>query len=243
METTDQSFDFLVISSGSGLDVASALANRGQLVAVVEKGPLGGTCLNRGCIPSKKLLYHAEVMQTVERADEFGIHADVTGVDFADIVREVNEDVSSSAESIHHGLRTSSQHTLLEGEGRFVDDRTIEIVDGLDAGKRAQADTVLAAAGTRPAIPPIDGIEDVDYVTSRAALQLETPPDHLVIVGGGYIAAELAHFFGTFGSTVSIVGRRPQLLPTADEDVAAAFTERYADRFLSLTPGSGRTHQ
>ncbi|AEH39416.1 dihydrolipoyl dehydrogenase [Halopiger xanaduensis] len=231
MDTDTTEFDFLVIGSGSGLDVASAAASRGLSVAVVEKGALGGTCLNRGCIPSKKLLYHAEVMETVEHADEFGIHADVTGVNFANIVREVNEDVSSSAESIHHGLRTSSQHTLLEGEGRFIDDRTIEIVDGHDAGKQARADTVLVAAGARPAIPPIDGIEDVDYITSRKALQLETPPDHLVIVGGGYIAAELAHFFGTFGSDVSIVGRRPQLLPTADEDVAAAFTERYADRF------------
>ncbi|MXV60608.1 dihydrolipoyl dehydrogenase [Natronorubrum sp. JWXQ-INN-674] len=231
MESTDGAFDFLVIGSGSGLDVASAAAARGQSIAVVEKGPLGGTCLNRGCIPSKKLLYHAEVMKTVERADEFGILADVTDVDFADIVREVNADVSESAKSIHHGLRTSSQHTLLEGEGRFVDDRTVEIVDGRDAGARASAETVLIAAGTRPTIPSIDGLERVDYLTSTEALQLEVPPDHLVVVGGGYIAAELAHFFGTFGSDVSIVGRRPHLLPQADEEVATAFTERYADRF------------
>ena len=231
MESTDGAFDFLVIGSGSGLDVASAAAARGQSIAVVEKGPLGGTCLNRGCIPSKKLLYHAEVMKTVERADEFGILADVTDVDFADIVREVNADVSESAKSIHHGLRTSSQHTLLEGEGRFVDHRTVEIVDGRDAGARASAETVLIAAGTRPTIPSIDGLERVDYLTSTEALQLEVPPDHLVVVGGGYIAAELAHFFGTFGSDVSIVGRRPHLLPQADEEVATAFTERYADRF------------
>ncbi len=87
------------------------------------------------------------------------------------------------------------------------------------------------AAGTRPAVPPIDGIEAVDSLTSREALQLESTPDHLVIVGGGYIAAELAQFFGTFGSDVSIVGRRPYLLPDADAEVAAEFTERYADRF------------
>ncbi|MDJ1434325.1 dihydrolipoyl dehydrogenase [Halostagnicola sp. A-GB9-2] len=231
MGTIDETFDFLVIGSGSGLDVASAAAAHGQSVAVVEKGPLGGTCLNRGCIPSKKLLYHAEVMKTVERADEFGIHADVTDVNFADIVREVNEDVTESAESIHHGLRTSTQHTLLEGEGRFVDDRTIEIGDGPDVGSRAHAETVLIAAGTRPTVPPIDGLEDVDYLTSTEALGLEAPPDDLIIVGGGYIAAELAHFFGTFGSDVSIVGRRPHLLPQADEEVATAFTDRYADRF------------
>lgn len=231
MESETREFDLLVIGSGSGLDVASAAVRRDQSVAVIEKGPLGGTCLNRGCIPSKKLLYHAEVMETVERADEFGIHADVTDVDFADIVREVNEDVAESAESIHHGLRTSTQHTLLEGEGRFVDNRTIEIVDGPDVGMRAHAETVLIAAGTRPTIPPVDGLENVDYLTSTEALELETSPADLVIVGGGYIAAELAHFFGTFGSDVSIVGRRPHLLPQADEEVATAFTERYADRF------------
>ncbi|GAA0517772.1 Pyridine nucleotide-disulphide oxidoreductase [Halorubrum aquaticum] len=95
-----QEFDFLVIGSGSGLDVANAMAGRGNSVAIVEEGPLGGTCLNRGCIPSKKLLYHAEVMETIERADEFGIDAEVTGVDFDDIVRKVNEDVSGSSESI-----------------------------------------------------------------------------------------------------------------------------------------------
>jgi dihydrolipoamide dehydrogenase len=227
--------DFLVVGSGSGLDVANAAANRGQSVAVVEKGPLGGTCLNRGCIPSKMLLYHADVLETVERAGEFRIDAEVRDVDFPGIVREVNEEVESDSESIRRGLRSSSRHDLYEGEGRFVDERTIEIVDGADEGARVRAETVLVAAGTRPSIPNIDGIDGVDYLTSTETLQLETPPDHLVVVGGGYIAAELGHFFGTFGSDVTIVGRRPHLLPEADEEVAEAFTERYADRFTVHT--------
>jgi dihydrolipoamide dehydrogenase len=224
-------FDFLVIGSGSGLEVANVAANQGESVAVVEKGRLGGTCLNRGCIPSKRLLYHADVLETVERAGEFGIEASVGDVAFADIVREVNEDVHGSADSIRRGLESSDSHTIYEGEARFVEDHTVEITGGEDDGARVRADTVLIAAGTRPTIPPIDGIEDVDYLTSTEALQLESPPDHLVVVGGGYIAAELGHFFGTFGSEVSIVGRRPNLLPSADEEVAEAFTERYADRF------------
>ena len=223
--------DFLVVGSGSGLDVANAAANQGQSVGIVEKGPLGGTCLNRGCIPSKQLLYHADVVETIERADEYDIDAEVQGVDFAKIVREVNEDVGGDAASIRRGLTSSDRHTLYAGEGRFVDDRTLEIVDGDDEGARVRADTVLIAAGTRPSTPDIDGIESVEYLTSTGALQLETPPEHLVIVGGGYIAAELGHFFGTFGSDVTIVGRRPNLLPDADPEVAAAFTERYADRF------------
>jgi mycothione reductase len=228
-------FDFLVIGSGSGLDVANVAANQGQSVAVVEKGPLGGTCLNRGCIPSKLLLYHADVLETIERAGEFHIDARVDDVEFADIVREVNEEVEVDAESIRQGLRSSSQHSLFEGEGRFVDDHTVEVVGGDDDGAQLRAETILIAAGSRPAIPAIDGIDEVDYSTSTEALQLETPPDHLVIVGGGYIAAELGHFFGTFGSDVTIVGRRPNLLPEADDDVAAAFTERYAERFTVHT--------
>ena len=227
--------DFLVVGSGSGLDVANAAANQGQSVGIVEKGPLGGTCLNRGCIPSKQLLYHADVVETIERADEYDIDAAVNGVDFATIVRKVNEDVGGDAASIRRGLESSDSHTLYAGEGRFVGDRTLEIVDGDDRGARVRADTVLIAAGTRPSIPDIDGIETVEYLTSTEALRLETPPEHLVIVGGGYIAAELGHFFGTFGSDVTIVGRRPNLLPEADPEVAEAFTERYADRFTLHT--------
>ncbi|MGQ4554494.1 dihydrolipoyl dehydrogenase [Halobellus sp. GM3] len=227
--------DFLVIGSGSGLDVANAAANRGQSVAVVEKGPLGGTCLNRGCIPSKMLLYHADVLETIERADEFHIEADVADVEFSEIVREVNEEVHTDSESIRDGLRSSNAHDLYEGEGRFVDERTVEIASGADEGAQIRAETILIAAGTRPAVPDIGGIEAVEYLTSTEALQLETPPDHLVIVGGGYIAAELGHFFGTFGSDVTIIGRRPNLLPEADEEIAEAFTERYAERFTVHT--------
>ena len=228
-------FDFLVIGSGSGLDVANVATNQGQSVAVVEKGPLGGTCLNRGCIPSKHLLYHADVLETVERADEFEIDATVDGVDFSEIVQTVNDEVQADSESIRRGLQSSSQHELYDGEASFVDERTVEVSGGDDDGARLQAETVLIGAGTRPGIPAIDGIDDVEYLTSTEALQLETPPDHLVIVGGGYIAAELGHFFGTFGSDVTIIGRRPNLLPEADEDVAEAFTERYAERFTVHT--------
>jgi len=223
--------DLLVVGSGSGLDVASVAASQGQSVAVVERGPLGGTCLNRGCIPSKLLLYHADVLETIERADEFHIDVTVDDVDFAGMVREVNEDVQESADSIRRGLESSEQHTLYEGEARFVDDHEVEVVGGRDDGAAVRADTVLIAAGTRPAIPSMDGIDAVDYLTSTEALQLESPPDHLVVVGGGYIAAELGHFFGAFGSYVTVISRRPTLLPYADREVADAFTDRVADRF------------
>lgn len=159
----------------------------------------------------------------------------MSGVEFSKIVREVNEEVEADSKSIRRGLRSSPRHDLYEGEGQFVDERTVGIGDGEDEGTRIRAETVLIAAGSRPSIPDIDGIEEVEYLTSTEALRLETPPDHLVIIGGGYIAAELGHFFGTFGSDVTIIGRRPDLLPEADDRVAEAFTERYADRFTVHT--------
>jgi dihydrolipoamide dehydrogenase len=156
-------------------------------------------------------------------------------VDFAEIVRTVNEEVQGDADSIRRGLTSSPDHDLYDGEARFVDERTIEVHGGEDDGARMRAETVLIAAGTRPAIPDIDGIDDVEYMTSTEALKREEPPEHLLIVGGGYIAAELGHFFGTFGSDVTIVGRRPNLLPAADEAIAEAFTDRYAERFTVHT--------
>ena len=227
--------DFLVIGSGSGLDVANLAVRHGQRVAVIENGPLGGTCLNRGCIPSKHLLYHANVLQTINQAGNFHIEASVDNIAFADIVREVNNAVQADATSIKRGLRASDAHQLFHGTGKFIDDRMVELVDGEDEGAVITADTVLIAAGTRPSIPAIDGIDSVDYLTSTEALQLPTPPDHLVIIGGGYIAAELSHFFGTFGSEITIVGRRPTLLPEADSEVATAFTNEFADRFTVHT--------
>lgn len=230
-----EEFEFLVIGTGSGLDVANAAANQGHSVAIVEKGPIGGTCLNRGCIPSKLLLYHADVYEMVNRSHEYHIDASIHSVDFEEIVRDVNADVTTDAESIRRGLQSSDRHELFEGEARFTGDRVVEITEGNDAGNQLTAETVLIAAGTRPTIPPIEGVDAIEYLTSTDALQLDRVPEHLVIVGGGYIAAELGHFFGTFGSDISIIGRRPHLLPDADESVADSFTDTFADRFTIHT--------
>ena len=220
-----EEYDLVVVGSGSGLDVANAAANGGWDVAVVEKDALGGTCLNRGCIPSKHLLAHADVARTVQRADEYHIDAEIRDVDFAAIVRETNADVDEDAAGIEQGWQQADDRTLVQGEARFVGERTLDV-----DGRALHGEHVLVAVGTRPSIPPIDGVEDVPYLTSREALRLEERPDSLVVVGGGYIAAELGHFFGTFGTDVSIVGRRPHLLPETDPEVGDAFTESFAER-------------
>ncbi|WP_327053714.1 dihydrolipoyl dehydrogenase [Halomicrococcus gelatinilyticus] len=218
-----QEFDFVVVGSGSGLDVASTAVRQGLDVAVVEEGPLGGTCLNRGCIPSKMLIHRADLAEEIRDASAFGIDATIEDVDFAGMVEEVTDDVAGDAESIERGLRASEHHTLFHERGRFVDERTLEVGD-----ERIRGETVLVAAGTRPKIPDIDGIDDVSYLTSKAALELQERPDRLIVVGGGYIAAELGHFFGAFGTDVSIVGRRDVLLPDEDREVSETFTEVFA---------------
>ncbi|MFB6213169.1 MAG: dihydrolipoyl dehydrogenase [Candidatus Nanohaloarchaea archaeon] len=219
-----EEFDVIVIGAGSGLDVASAYASRGQDVAVVEPGPLGGTCLNRGCIPSKMLIHRADIVETVEDADRFGIDAEVEDIEFEKIVEKVNETVAEDARSIKRGIRDSEHHTLFESEARFVDEKVVEVdTDSGDAVK-ITAETIMVAAGSRPMVPPVDGMEDVDYLTSREALELQELPEELVVVGGGYIAAELAHFFDRMGSDITIIEMGDTLIGNEDREIAEKFT-------------------
>ncbi|UPV76915.1 dihydrolipoyl dehydrogenase (plasmid) [Halorussus limi] len=223
-------FDVVVIGAGSGLSVASAAARQGADVAVIEKGLMGGTCLNRGCVPSKMLIHRADIAEQIRQSEQFGIEAEITNVDFASMVEEVNADVEESATQIEHGLRQSPNHTLFKDEAQFVDTRTLKV-----NGNQIIGHKVIVAAGTRPFIPPIDGIEDVDYITSTGALQRDTRPNHLVIVGGGYIAAELAHFYGSFGTDITIIGRADTLLPEEDREIAERFTRGFADKHTVYT--------
>lgn len=219
-------FDLIVIGAGSGLEVASAGARRGLDVAVVEEGPMGGTCLNRGCIPSKMLIHRADIAEEIGRSEEFGIEASIDDTHFKEMVREVNEEVREDAESIKRGLRRSDNHTLYHEKGRFVDENVVEVGD-----EKITAEKIVIAAGTRPVIPPVDGLEEVDYLTSKDALELEEQPDHLVIIGGGYIAAELAHFYGSLGTDITIIEMGDTLLGNEDEAVSEVFTEAFSQKY------------
>ena len=224
-----KSFDLIVIGSGSGLEVSSEAADRGLSVAVVEHGPFGGTCLNRGCIPSKMLIHSADVMETIRRAELFGIKAQVSAVDWDFIVKRVVDTVDADAGAVEEGNRQQPNITVFKDTGRFVEPKVLEV-----GGEPVTAETIVIAAGTRPRIPDIDGLTDVPFLTSDEALRLPKQPRRLIIVGGGYIAAELAHFFGALGTEVTIVHRGPRMLRQEDDDVAARFTEVYQRRFTLL---------
>ena len=229
MSSNLSSYDFIVIGSGSGLEVSSEAAERGLTVAVVEEGPFGGTCLNRGCIPSKMLIHSADVMETIKTAERFGIHAKVERVDWQSIIKRVTDEINSDAQAVEEGNRQAANITVFKGTGRFVGEKTLEV-----NGDRITAETIVIAAGGRPRVPEISGILDVPYLTSDDALRLPEQPPRLTIVGGGYIGAELGHFFGSIGTEVTVIQRGSLLVQQEDRDVARRFTEVYQRKFHIL---------
>ncbi len=221
-----EDYDVIVIGAGSGLDIASAYNSRGSKVALVEPGPLGGTCLNRGCIPSKMLIHRAEILAEVRNSEKFGINAEVNSIDYETIIKEVNGAVGRDAEAIETGIESSENYDLYRTEAKFIDDKVIDV-----DGKKLAADKIFIAAGTRPFVPPIKGIEDVDYLTSSEALKLEERPESMIIVGGGYIAAEMAFFFNEMGVEITVVERGKRLLSREDKDVSKKFTELAEEQY------------
>ena len=221
-----EEFDVIVIGSGSGLEVSAEASERGMSVAVVEQGPFGGTCLNRGCIPSKMLIHCADVMETIRRSGELGIKASVEGIDWQHIMHRTYHEIDRDAAAIEEGNRQAPNIKVFKGTGRFVGKKTLDM-----DGEQFRGETVVIASGTRPFIPPIPGLDETPYLTSDEALRLPEQPKRLAIVGGGYIAAELAHFFGALGTEVTLVHRRATLLRDEDWEVARRFTEVYKRRF------------
>lgn len=213
-------FDLIVIGTGSGLDVANALAGRGRKVAIIERDAIGGTCLNRGCIPSKMLLHSADVVETIRTAGLFGIDVNGYRVNYQSIVERVTKHVDGESRQIREALRGIDNPRLFEMDCRFVGPKTLRV-----GGETIEAEKILIASGGRPRIPNIPGLRETGFLTSGEALRLTEQPKVLTILGGGYIAAELAHFFGALGTKVQIVQRRDVLVPNEDEEVAARFTE------------------
>ena len=222
-------FDIIVIGAGSGLIISSAAADKGLKVAIVEKGPMGGTCLNRGCIPSKMLIHSAFVAETIKNAKTFGINPKGYTINFKKIIERAKI-VDKDARDIEKGIRADKNTTLYKTEGKFIGNKTLKV------GKETiKANKIVIAAGTRPFIPPIEGLKNVDYITSKEALRLKKLPKSMAIVGGGYIAAELAHFYGQLGTKITIIQRNPNLIPNEDEEIKKKFTEIFRKKYNIFT--------
>ena len=225
-----QTFELIVIGAGSGLNISSAAAEKGMKVAIVEKGPMGGTCLNRGCIPSKIIIHSADAAEIIRKSELFGISSKINSINFKKITARASGIVAKDARKIEAGIKEDKNTTLFKTEAKFIAERTLKAGSEIIKG-----DKVIIAAGTRPSVPQIEGLKDVNFITSDEALRLKKQPKTLTILGGGYIAAELAHFFGALGTKISIVQRGKFLIPNEDWEVSKKFTEIFGKKYNILT--------
>jgi dihydrolipoamide dehydrogenase len=209
-------YDIIVIGSGAGAIIADAAVAQGFKVALVDKAPLlGGTCLNLGCIPSKMLIYTADRIADIQEAKKLGIIAEIKSIDFGSIMERMRKSRSESQEYVRRGIRESKGLDLYETEGHFVEDYTLEV-----NGEKIKGTKVFIASGSRPLVPPIKGLDSVEYLTNENVLELKQRPNSLIIIGGGYIAVEYAHFFAAMGTKVTIIEMLDRIAQSEEPEIS-----------------------
>jgi pyruvate/2-oxoglutarate dehydrogenase complex dihydrolipoamide dehydrogenase (E3) component len=214
-------FDAIIVGAGqAGPPLAGRLTEAGQTVAVIERKLVGGTCVNYGCIPTKTLVASAHAAHVARRGAEFGIGTGDVTVDMTKVKARKDKVMLDDRHGVESWLEGMSGCTLIRGHARFEGPHTIRVDDQL-----LEADKIFLNVGGRAVVPDIPGLADVDYLTNVGILDLATLPEHLVIVGGSYIALEFAQMYRRFGARVSVVEKGPRLTSREDEDVSAAIKE------------------
>jgi len=220
-----KTYDVIVVGSGSGGEIVDAVVSHGMTVAWVDKGPLGGTCLNVGCIPSKILIHPADRIMEIQEAKKLGITAEIKDIDFHAIMERVRQPIRESHEGMEKGIKHAENLDYYKGEGHFIKDYTMEIL-----GKEIQGEKIFLGSGARPLIPPIKGLESVPYLTNENVFDLKEKPDSMVIIGGGYIAVEFAHFFSAVGTNVTIFQRGDRLIPNTEPEISMLLKQQIEKR-------------
>ncbi|MEW5747508.1 MAG: dihydrolipoyl dehydrogenase [Candidatus Thermoplasmatota archaeon] len=214
-------YGLVVIGSGAGMNLVDLPLQRGERVAVVEEGPLGGTCLNRGCIPSKVLVHVADAIREAEAAAAAGVSMELVKVDYPAIKRRMWDIVLNGRREMEEGVKHARGLDLYRGIGSFVSDHTLQV-----GGETVRGKKVVIASGARASVPGIPGLERAKYHTYRTVFEIEEQPRSIVILGGGYIGCEFAHFFSAIGTKVVLVGRNPVLLPHEEPETSALVKAR-----------------
>jgi mycothione reductase len=223
-------YDLIVIGSGAGMNVASAAYDQGLKVAVVEHGPMGGTCLNRGCIPTKILTYVADVLIEAAHLELLGVKIRIEDIDYPWIMQRMRDEVDNSSKEQGQSVDEAEGIDWYKGTGVFVDDHIMEI-----NGEKIKAPNIVIASGSRPDIPNIKGLDQVEYLLEDDALHLMEKPKSIIIIGGGYIAAEFGHFFSAVGVDVTIIGRNPLLVKNEDDDISEVLRSELSKRMNIVT--------
>jgi dihydrolipoamide dehydrogenase len=218
-------YDLIVIGSGVGMRILGLAHEQGLSVAVIEHGPIGGTCLNRGCIPTKILTYLADVIVESSHVKDLGIKVNVEEIDYPVIMDRMRQRVEFMSDRQQGWITDDENQDLYQGTGVFVGNHTIEV-----NGETLTAPNIIIASGSRPLIPDIKGLDKVEYLTNDEALRLSEQPESMLIVGGGYVATEFGHFFSAVGTDVTIIGRNRYLVKKEDPDVSDILKEELSKR-------------
>ena len=217
MTAVMKTYDLIVIGTGSAMNVVDAMlrSRPNMKIAVIDKDEPGGICLTRGCIPSKILLYPAELVRLIEKGRELGVSCNEIRVDFRAIMERMRSLIGKDISQIKYALENSENIDYYRDIAEFVAPYTIKV-----AGEVITSKTIFLCTGSKPIIPRIEGIEKIGYLTSDTILALNDLPKSIAIVGGGYIAAEYGHFLSSMGSQVTIIGRNAQFLHDEEPEIA-----------------------
>ncbi|MGB3480813.1 MAG: FAD-containing oxidoreductase [Mycobacterium sp.] len=214
-------FDAIVIGAGqAGPPLAGRLTAAGHTVAVIERKLVGGTCVNTGCIPTKTLVASAHAAHIARRGADFGIGTGEVSVDMARVKARKDGIVTGDREGVEGWLGGMPGATLIRGHARFTGPHTVSVDD-----QQITGDRIFLNVGGRAVVPPIPGLVDVDYMTNVGVLELDSVPEHLVIIGGSYIGLEFAQMYHRFGAQVTVIERGPRLASREDGDVCAAIKD------------------
>lgn len=216
-----RSFDAIVIGAGqAGPPLAGRLTAAGQTVAVIERKLVGGTCVNYGCIPTKTLVASAHAAHLARRGADFGVGTGEIDIDMAKVKARKDAIMLADRHGVEDWLESMDGATLIRGHARFVDPHTVDV-----DGQLLRADRIFLNVGGRAVVPEFPGLDGIDYLTNVGILDLDVVPEHLVIVGGSYIALEFAQMYRRFGARVTVIEKGPRLTFREDEDVSAAIAE------------------
>ena len=212
-------YDAIVIGTGqAGPSLAARLAGAGRKTAILERKLFGGTCVNVGCIPSKTLIASARAAHVARRAAEYGVVVEGTvSVDMKRVKARKDAVVRQSNEGVTGWLRGTKNLTVIEGHGRFEGPHLVRVNDEV-----LEAPQVFINVGGRPLVPDLPGLDGVPYLTSSSIMDVDSLPEHLVIIGGSYIGLEFAQMYRRFGSRVTVIEKGPRITAREDEDVSAA---------------------
>lgn len=224
-----KTYKHIIVGTGQATGtLLGKLIPTGDTIAVIEGNKVGGSCVNYGCTPTKTMVASAKAFHQAKRGDFYGFDSDPR-LNFAKVMARMNEIRNGSSEGLTGWIEETENIDLIRGMASFSGPKTLVVNDGVIAG-----DNIYLNVGTRPSAPPIEGVDSVDWLDSARLLELDKLPEHLLIIGGGYIGVEFGQVFRRFGSQVTIIQRGDQLMPAEDRDIADSVLEVLKDEGIDV---------